>query len=86
MVYLALEPAAALEAIQLAKQTGAAVWVGSDAITHEEHWRLGAEGLNLTRFAYALSGVSPETVAGAVSTVIEHHPNETLWVQSVARP
>jgi hypothetical protein len=33
MVYLALEPAAAAEAIHLSKKAECAAWVGSDAIT-----------------------------------------------------
>lgn len=45
MVYLALESVAALEAIKAAKINGAAVGVGSDAMTQAEHYRIAAEGL-----------------------------------------
>ena len=86
MVYLAIEPSGALEAIELAKTNGAVVWVGSDAITHEEHWSLGAQGVELTRFAYPLSGASAATIAESISTVVQHHPEETLWVQYTERP
>jgi hypothetical protein len=85
MVYLALEPSSALEAIGLARQTGAAVWVGEDAITHDEHWRLGAEGLNITRFAYPLHDASACVVADSIATIAQHHPRETIWVQHVER-
>ena len=81
MVFLALEPNAAAEAIAIARHTGAAVWVGSDAMTHEQHYAIAADGVNLTRFAYPLSWVEGEVVAEALETVREHHPGETVWVQ-----
>jgi hypothetical protein len=81
VVFLALDPAAAVEAIALARLSGAAVWLGSDAMTHEEHYRIAAEGVNLTRFEYPLSGADAAAVEGALATVVEHHPGETVWVQ-----
>ena len=86
MVYLALEASAALEAIKAARGSGAAVWVGSNAVSQEEHRRIVAEGVKLTRFEYPLSGVSAEVVSDALSTVAEHHPNEVVWVQYVSQP
>jgi len=87
MVYLVLEAAAVSEAIDIAKQSGAAVWVGSDALTDDELLCLRVEkGLNLTRFTYPLSHASSETIEKAIATVVEHHPNETLWIQHPALP
>ena len=85
-VYLALEPAAAREAIHLARQTGCVVWVGSDGITAEEHNTLTAEGLNVTRFCYTLSDATFEEIEDALSTVREHHPRAIIWVQSLRNP
>jgi hypothetical protein len=81
MVYLALEPAAAHVAIELARQNQCSVWVGSDGITSEEFEQLVQQGVRITRFAYPLSHASPETVADALDTVKEHHPNEIIWLQ-----
>ena len=81
MVFLALGPEAAVEAISVARQIGAAVWIGSDAMTHEEHFRIAAEGVNLTRFTYALAGADDAVVQEALATVAEHHPGENIWVQ-----
>ena len=81
MVFLALDPSAAVEAIALARLNGAAVWVGSDAMSHDEHYRIAAEDVNLTRFEYPLSGVDPAVVDDALAAVREHHPGETVWVQ-----
>jgi hypothetical protein len=81
VVFLALDPTAAVEAIALARLSGAAVWLGSDAMSHEEHYRVAAEGVNLTRLEYPLSGADSAAVEGALETVMEHHPGETVWVQ-----
>lgn len=86
MVFLALEPAAAVEAIALARQTGAAVWVGSDAMTHEEHYRIAAEGVNLTRFIYPLVGADAAVVQDSLAAVRQHHPGQTIWVQHAPEP
>ena len=86
MVYLALEPNAAREVIALAKKTGAAVWVGADAMTHEEHYHIASTGVDLTRFEYPLSGADSATVQGALETVRLHHPGASIWVQYVSAP
>jgi hypothetical protein len=84
MVFLALDSKAALEAIALARLSGAAVWVGSDAMSHDEHYRIASEGVNLTRFEYSLSGVDTATVEDALATVREHNPGETVWLQQAS--
>jgi len=86
MVYLALDRSSALEAIASAKSGGYSVWVGSDAISEQEHRRFGSEGVNLTRFIYPLNGVDASVVDEALATVEEHHPGETIWVQHVRNP
>jgi len=50
MVCFALDPKAAAEAIRLATSTGWSVWLGSDAITQEEHYKLCSTGLRITRY------------------------------------
>jgi hypothetical protein len=84
MVYLVLDPKAAPETIRFAEKTGASVWLGSDAITAEEHQRLVSEGGSITRFSTPLANAMPEIVAGALATTETHHPNELIWVQHVA--
>jgi hypothetical protein len=83
VVFLALEPTAAIEAIAIALQTGAAVWIGSDAMTHEQylHYTFAEGGVNLTRFEYPLSGAEDAVVEQAIETVLKYHPRETVWVQ-----
>ncbi len=85
MVYLALEPKVAREAIDLARTAENWVWVGSDALTPDEFQRLIAEGVKVTRFSQPLSGASSELIEGVASIVKEHHPNQIVWVQHVTR-
>jgi len=86
MVLLPLEPAAAAEALALAKQLGCAIWLGSDAITETEFSQRGIEGIKITRFIYPLSGASAGVLQDALNTVVLHHPGEVVWVQHVAPP
>jgi hypothetical protein len=81
VVFLALGSNAAAEAVGAARLCGAAVWVGSDAMSHDDHYRIASEGVNLTRFEYPLSGVDASVVEEAVEMVAQHHPGETIWVQ-----
>jgi len=81
MVYFALEPAAAVEAIHLSKEVGCAVWVGSDAITEEQLKQLSQDGHNITRFSHPLGNAANKDIAFDLATIEEHHPNEIIWVQ-----
>jgi len=86
MVLVPLEPAAAVEALAVAKQLGCAIWLGSDAITEAEFSQRGAEGIKITRFIYPLSGATAEVVRDALDTVVLHHPGESIWVQHAESP
>ena len=83
MVYLVLRRTALSEAIRAARQTGSAIWVGSDVTTAEEKSHLQPEGVNLTIFTYPLSHATPEALEDALSTIVEHHPGDVVWVQHV---
>jgi hypothetical protein len=86
MVYLALDRSSALGAIAFARAGGNSVWVGSDAISEQEHRRFVSEGVKLTRFIYPLAGAQPSVVEDALATIEEHHPGEIIWVQHVRKP
>jgi hypothetical protein len=59
------------------------VWVGSDAITSEEHQTLVRDGANVTLFVYPLANATADVVADALATIEEHHPSETVWAQHI---
>jgi hypothetical protein len=86
MVYLALNRNSALAAIGAARVGGDAVWVGSDSLSAEEHHRFGSEGVNVTMFNHALSGVDAAVLEDALASIAEHHPGEVIWVQHAANP
>lgn len=83
MVFLVLDPRAAVETIERAQMNGDAVWVGADALTQEEFVTFIKGGANITRFSHPLGNANSAVVAIALSTIEEHHPSETIWVQHV---
>jgi hypothetical protein len=78
-VFLAISPAGLKEAIQLASSTGSAIWCGSDAVSESEFQSLA--GRSITRFIYPLEAEPTDVINGAVSTIEEHHPGSTVWVE-----
>lgn len=84
MVFLAITPKGLAEALALAKANSSPIWCGSDAIGEAEYSNL--RGANLSRFIYPLSGQSNSAIEGALETISEHHPGETIWVESHAAP
>jgi hypothetical protein len=85
MVYLALNRESALQILTLAKSTGDAVWIGSDAISEAEYQQFGSDGVKLSRFIYALTGVATSVLDEALETIELHHPGELIWVQHVQK-
>ena len=79
MVFLAITPKGLEEALKLAKPNDDAVWCTSDTITEKEFNDM--EGVNLTRFNYSFAADEADSVNGAIETIQEHHPGETVWVE-----
>ena len=80
MVFLAITPQGLADALEVAKANSSSVWCGSDAIGETEY--SNRHGTNLSRFIYPLSGQPPSVIEGAIDTISEHHPGETIWVES----
>jgi hypothetical protein len=79
MVILAISASGLQDALRLTESRDADVWCGADAISEVDYVAL--KNHRLSRFTYPLQGESVETIAGAVDTIEEHHPGETLWVE-----
>ena len=79
---LAISPDGLRDALRLRGDAAVAVWCGSDAISEADYTAL--TDANVSRFAYPLQGESGDVLAGAIETVEEHHPNETVWVERCA--
>ena len=80
MVFVAVTSAGLTEALRRATSEDA-VWCGSDTISEAEYAQMKRPGL--TRFNYSLAGL--ELDDGAVATVEEHHPDQTIWVEAAPR-
>lgn len=81
MVFLAITPNGLNEALKLSVNREISIWCGADAISESEYNSL--QDVSVSRFVYSLSNESSEVLADAISTIEEHHPNETVWVEHV---
>jgi hypothetical protein len=82
MVYLAITQQGLADALSASELTGHTVWCGSDAMSEEEYQKRVPK--NLSRFIYPLQNAEQNELGSALSTIAEHHPNETIWVESRA--
>lgn len=79
MVLLAITPSGLEDALRLAEGGETAIWCGADAISDEDYAKL--KHRNVSRFVYGLAGEGQDVLAGAIETIEEHHPNQTVWVE-----
>ena len=79
MVLLAITPSGLEDALRLVDGRETAVWCGADAISDDDYAKL--KHANVSRFVYGLAGEGQDVLAGAIETIEEHHPNETVWVE-----
>ena len=80
MVFVAVTPVGLAEALRRATSDDA-IWCGSDTISEAEYAAMKRTGL--TRFNYSLADL--ELDDGAIATVEEHHPGQTIWVEAAPR-
>jgi hypothetical protein len=79
MVYLAITSQGPKHALDAVEKRAAPIWCGSDAISESDFEN--SESTSLTRFSCPLGGESLAVLAGAVETIEEHHPGETIWIE-----
>ena len=82
MVYLALTAQGLQEILAAPEAVKAPVWCGADALSEVEFEKL--ERGNVTRFTYSFVNADKAIIERALSTIEEHHPGESIWVESVA--
>lgn len=83
MVLLAITPTGLTDALRLVEDSKTAIWCGADAISDDEYVKLKQH--NVSRFVYGLIGQDQDVLAGAIATIEEHHPGETVWVENVCK-
>lgn len=59
---------------------GTQLWVSAGVISGEELATLRAEGIEVSNFNYTLEPRDSAGIEVAVETIMEHHPNHTVWV------
>jgi len=79
MVLLAITSAGLKDAMRLASEKNVSVWCGADAVPEAEYQAGSCPGVS--RFIYPLQGAPANVLAGALDTIEEHHPGETVWVE-----
>ena len=57
-----------------------AIWVSAGVLSAAEAAALRQSGVDLTLFNHPLD---PEHLEPDVSTIVEHHPGQVLWVETV---
>jgi hypothetical protein len=60
----------------------AALWLSGGLLTVEEIRQLRDRGVNVTDFAHEIGSSDLDALADAVSTIKEHHPGESVWVEA----
>jgi hypothetical protein len=57
------------------------LWLNADVVDASVVTRLRAEGWDVTMWANRFDHTDVHQLKAALSTVAEHHPEETLWVE-----
>ena len=83
MVYLALTAAGARELVDLAQREKMPIWLNNGALNKQQVQHLREAGLNVSVFTKRVDPADSEAIADAVSTIAEHHPGHTVWVEQV---
>ena len=82
MPYLA-KTRAGVQAFLTAGNADRPLWIGSEVLSQAEIEGLRGQGYRLSVFVQALS--LKNEIEAAVSTVEEHHPGETVWMEQARR-
>lgn len=81
MIYLAITSEGLAQALHVA-EGGDAVWCGADAIS-ESAWA-ALPTPKCTRFVHELR--DRVLLDDALSTIKEHHPGQTIWIEATSPP
>lgn len=57
------------------------IWVNDGVLSDDELAELRAKGVSVTNFTRAIDPSDPLDVAGAIDTIQQHHPNQSIWVE-----
>jgi hypothetical protein len=66
----------------MALNAGAALWLSAGLLTAEELSRSRDRGIKVTDFAHEIRSDDLDALTDAVSTIKEHHPGESVWIEA----
>jgi hypothetical protein len=69
---------------ELRERTGAVpspLWVGCGVLTEPELAQLRSSGIEVTKFNHPISPDDTSAIEGAIETIAQHHPGQTIWVE-----
>ena len=81
MVFLAVTRAGYDELRRLCGRTPTPIWLGDGVLTEDELKTLHTSGIHASVFTYSIDPKDAFVVEGALHTIAQHHPNETIWVE-----
>jgi len=83
MVFLALTRSGLEQLVSVIGHTPSPLWVNDGVLAADEREKLRATGVDLTNFTSPIAPEDRSAVAGAVDTIAEHHPGQSIWVEYV---
>ena len=63
------------------KESNSPVWINEGILSDEEIEELRSQGIQLTNFSYLIDKTNQKEIQGALETIKEHHPGETIWTE-----
>lgn len=81
MVLFVLTRTGYIDTKSLLNQKGTILWVNDNVLTDNEITDLRAAGFDVTRFTSHIA-LEQTAISDAVSTIREHHPHESIWVEA----
>lgn len=83
MVILILTRNGFEEAKSIIAKGDIAIWINDKILTNDELNKLRTGKINITNFTYEINPKDTTSVEGALATISEHHPEETIFVEII---
>jgi hypothetical protein len=82
MIFLALTLKGYESYQSIGNNLGCLLWLSAGIFSKAELVALRQSGLAFSDFSYVIEPNDKEAILCAIDTIKEHHPNETVWVES----
>lgn len=82
MVFLVLTRHGYSSYLALGGKKAGAIWLAADVLSENALNLLRENDTNVTVFNYTIDPQDYETISCALETIKEHHPSQSVWVES----